>query len=100
MGKIYDVVYPESEYTDPETGQQKTRWKNCGAIIKSQAGKISLKLDSIPANPKPNQDGQGGIWFQCMQPNVQNQGQQRAAAPPPPPPATVSPPAPDDDIPW
>jgi hypothetical protein len=95
MGKLYDVVHPESEYTDPTTGQQKTRWKNCGAIIRSASGKVALKLDSIPANPKPNQDGQGGIWFQCMEPRQQQPAQPvPQPASPPAAPAGEEPPIP------
>lgn len=98
MPKIYDVVYPESEYTDTATGQQKTRWKNCGAVIKSESGRVALKLDGIPVNPRPNQDGQPGLWFQLMTPQPrQNPGQPPAPAPAAPPPVPA---APDDDIPF
>ena len=81
MSKLFDVVFPEAEYTDPSTGQQKTRWKNCGAVIRNDAtGKTALKLDSLPVNPKPNQDGQGGLWFQLMTPQPRTQAAPQAAA--------------------
>lgn len=97
MPKLFDVVYPAGTYNDPNTGQEKTRWMNCGAIIQTQAGKTALKLDMVPTNPGPNQDGQPGLWLQCMEPRPRT-----AAAPaqPPAPPPAPTPAAPDDDIPF
>ena len=76
MSKLYDVMYPNGKYNDPETGQEKTRWMKCGMIVATQAGKVALKLDALPANPSPNQNGEGGLWLQCFEPN-QPDGQRK-----------------------
>ncbi len=77
MAKLYDVMYPNGQYQD-ENGQTKTRWMKCGMIVATQAGKVALKLDALPANPAPNQNGEGGLWLQCFEPN-QPDGQRRTA---------------------
>ena len=75
MPKLFDIMAPMGQYTDPNTGQEKTRWLKCGAIIKTGAGKTCIKLDSLPVAPMPDQNsGEGGLWLQCFEP--QQQGQQ------------------------
>jgi hypothetical protein len=60
------------KYVDSE-GQEKTRWQNCGVIIKTESGRVVLKLDALPVNPAPSTDGQGGLWLQCFE-NDRNEG--------------------------
>lgn len=43
--RVYDVVYGRRFTTS--SGEEKTKWINCGAIIKTKNG-LSLKLESIP----------------------------------------------------
>ena len=106
MPKLFDLVYPMGTYKDPNTGQEKTRWKNCGVIIRTAAGKVAMKLDALPINPLPNQDGQPGIWLQCMEPRPpqgQNTGQPAPAGGAfgnPTPAAPAPAPFKDDDIPF
>ena len=71
--RLYRVVAPNGNYTD-QSGQQKTRWLNVGSIIETNSGRVVLKLDCLPVNPPPNDDGQPGIWLQCFEPD-RNEGQ-------------------------
>jgi hypothetical protein len=73
-------MYPQGKYTD-QNGQEKTRWLRCGAIITTQAGKMAIKLDTLPLAPAPVEGGEGGIWLQCFEPN-QPAGNMHTAAPP------------------
>ena len=58
MPKIFDVVKAAGTYTDA-SGQEKTRWINCGMIVKNpESGKLSLKLDSLPLGT-PSEAGVG-----------------------------------------
>ena len=102
MPKVYDVMYPNGKYRDAQ-GQEKTRWLRCGAVISTQAGKVALKLDSLPVAPVPNEGGESGIWLQLFEPNQPAGNMHTANAPSggggfrqpaPPPPATAGAPAP------
>jgi len=68
MSKLYDVMYPNGQYQD-DAGVTKTRWMKVGMIVGTQAGKVALKLDAMPMCPPPNQNGEGGLWLQCFEPN-------------------------------
>ena len=88
MPKIFDVVKAMGTYQDAQ-GQDKTRWLNCGMIIKNaDNGKCSLKLDAIPYG-LPDDEG----WFALMEPKPRPQQVQ---------PATPAAPAPlpDDPMPF
>ena len=80
MGKLFDIMSPMGQYTDPATGQEKTRWLKCGAVIQGQNGKTSIKLDAMPVAPPNNdQSGEGGIWLQCFAPDNKQQAPQAQA---------------------
>lgn len=108
MPKIFDVVKAAGTYTDA-SGQEKTRWINCGMIVKNpESGKLSLKLDSLPLGT-PSEAGVG-IWFALMEPQqrgqqAQPQGQPQAYGQQQPQAQNSGqgfrqPPAGDNDIPW
>lgn len=80
MPLLYEVMCPNGNYTD-QNGQTKTRWLKCGAVVSTQAGKMALKLDAIPVAPAPNQNGDGGVWFQLFEPNQDKQNLHTASAP-------------------
>jgi hypothetical protein len=80
MKKIKDVVYAE-KYTD-RSGEEKTRYTNCGALLERDDGSLTIKLEAIPV-------GFTG-WLNCYDPKPregeqpQRQGRerpQRAAQP-------------------
>ena len=103
MPKLFDIMSPMGQYTDPATGQEKTRWLKCGAVIQGQNGKTSIKLDAMPVAPPNNdQSGEGGIWLQCFAsdnkqqaPQGQQGGGQGFRQPNPPAPQAPNPPAPN-----
>ena len=66
MPKIFDVKAPSGKYTDGQ-GQEHTRWVTVGALFKNeQTGRISLKLEAIPATwADPDRAG----WCMCFAPS-------------------------------
>jgi len=78
MPKIFDVMAPIGKYNDPNTGQEKTRWLKCGMIVKTQAGKMALKLDAMPVAPVTEE---GGLWLQLFAPNQDSNNLKTANAP-------------------
>ena len=76
MPKLFDIMAPMGQYTDPQSGQEKTRWLKCGAVIQTAAGKTAIKLDAVPIAPPADQSGEGGMWLQCFEPRDPNQQQQ------------------------
>ena len=89
MPKIFDVVKAMGTYTDGQ-GQEKTRWQNCGMIIKnSDSGKCSLKLSAIPYGI-PDDEG----WFALMEPKPRPQQIPTSQ------PAQATGTLPDEDIPF
>lgn len=104
-GKVYDVVAPVGTYTDPNTGQEKTKWHNCGAVIRTGNGNLVLKLDSLPVNPSPNRDAQPGLWLSLFEPQPRQQqggggGQPQAQRGQAAPQAAPQGGAPGEDVPW
>ena len=115
MPVLYKVVAPMGNYTDNE-GNEKTRWLNCGMIMKTQTGRVVLKLDSLPVNPVGGAGDDGGLWLQCFEADrdkgapPQRQGQSRDSVatnnkhqspePPPQQASSVPPQFNDDDIPF
>ncbi len=62
--KKHDVVATVGKYTDKNTGEEKSRFLNCGAHIVSDKGEF-LKIDTIPVG----WDG----WFKLMEPRQRGQ---------------------------
>jgi hypothetical protein len=73
MPKLYDVVKAMGTYTD-QNGQEKTRWLNCGMIVRNQNGNVSLKLDALPLVPSEE-----GMWFALMEPKPRGETFQQPA---------------------
>jgi len=86
MPVIGKIAAPGGKYQGDD-GQEKTRWIHCGVLIRTADGKMRLKLDAIPMNPEPNQDGKPGLWFAVFDPQ---QTDRQAATPPAPTPAPVT----------
>ncbi|MCD6582068.1 MAG: hypothetical protein J7K90_09725 [Desulfuromusa sp.] len=66
MPMLYKVVAPMGNYTDAD-GNEKTRWMNCGSILKTNTGRVVLKLDALPLNPVTSAGDDGGLWLQCFE---------------------------------
>ena len=58
--KLGDICFPLSKYTDPATGQEKTRWQKCGVLLESDKG-MSIKIELIPTCVEPD-----GLWFKVF----------------------------------
>lgn len=66
MKKIYDAVVSIGEYEDRQTGKKKQQYRNVGAVLVNDEGRMSLKLELIPASgfngwinfyePKPREE--------------------------------------------
>ena len=75
MGKmVYKLAKKVGTYTN-QNGEEKSRWMNCGIVIQSDNGNLSLKLESLPVG-MASEDGEAGIWFSLFphDPNEQRQG--------------------------
>ena len=83
--KIFDVAVATGKYM--KDGVEKTRWLNCGVVLKNDNGNYSLKLEAMPLGAEF--DG----WFNLFTPQPRQQQQQ--PSPPPPAPDVF-----DDDIPF
>lgn len=73
MPKIYDLTVPNGTYNDPKTGEEKTRWINCGALIEKQNGKRAVKIECLPV------DFNG--WLECVTPQQPRAKQEAQAHP-------------------
>jgi hypothetical protein len=49
MKKIYDAVVTVGEYEDRQTGKTKKQYRTVGAVLQNDDGRLSLKLELIPA---------------------------------------------------
>lgn len=49
MKKVYDAVVTVGEYEDRKTGQTKKQYRTVGAVLQNDDGRMSLKLELIPA---------------------------------------------------
>ena len=48
MKKVYDAVAVTGKYTDRQSGKEKSRYLNVGAVFVNDDGKYSLKLEALP----------------------------------------------------
>ena len=62
MPMLYKVVAPLGNYTDAD-GNEKTRWMNCGSILKTSTGRVVLKIDALPVNPVGAGGDDGGEGY-------------------------------------
>ena len=74
MPKIYDLCAPNGTYNDPNTGEEKTRWLTCGALIEKANGKRAVKIEQLPI--------EFNGWLECVV--SKPKGDVRPAAPSPP----------------
>lgn len=49
MKKVYDAVVTVGEYEDRQTGKTKKQYRTVGAVLQNDDGRMSLKLELIPA---------------------------------------------------
>jgi hypothetical protein len=46
--KVFDAVVSVGEYEDRETGKRKQQYRTVGAVLQSDDGRLSLKLELMP----------------------------------------------------
>jgi hypothetical protein len=92
VSKVFDVVVSTGSYTGDD-GQEKQRWMNVGAVFKNDEGRVSIKLDAIPA--RRNETGE--LWLSCFEPKPRQQTQN---TPPPAPAQAAQDDFADDQIPF
>lgn len=49
MKKVFDAVVTVGEYEDRQTGKKKYQYRTVGAVLQNDDGRMSLKLELIPA---------------------------------------------------
>ena len=103
MNKVGDLCAKTGTYKDRTTGEEKSSWKNCGALFMRDDGSHVVKLESLPV-------GQFSGWLNVFEPREGNLGasarpnttptppQQASARPGPP--AVANGAFADDDIPF
>lgn len=106
--KTHDAVATVGTYKDRQTGEEKKRTVNIGAVFAQDDGRMSLKLDTVPVSP----EWSGWVSFypvdQTQRPQSRpasdypgnTRGMPPAPQPATKPPVTMSPTGDDDDIPF
>lgn len=81
--KLRDLVVKTGTYTDGQ-GQEKARWQNIGALMKSDDGGEFVILHRW-FNPAgiPNPDNRDSVLVSCFKPEQNGQGGQQRQSPPP-----------------
>ena len=51
MKKVYDAVVSIGKYTDRQSGKERNRYLNVGAVFVNDKGQYSMKLEAIPIGP-------------------------------------------------
>lgn len=74
MKKVYDAVVSTGKYTDRQSGKEKNRYLNVGAVFVNDKGQYSMKLEAIPAS------GFNG-WINFYEPKGREEKPQEASAP-------------------
>lgn len=77
--KIRDIVVKVGSYQDRNTGEDKARWKNVGALMKNDDdGSLFIMLERT-FNPAgvPGQDDRQSILMSCFVPQDRDGNQQR-----------------------
>lgn len=80
--KLRDLVVKTGTYTDGQ-GQEKARWQNIGALMKSDDGGEFVILHRW-FNPAgiPNPDNRDSVLVSCFKPEQNGQGRQQQGQPP------------------
>ena len=99
MRKKFDIVATVGKYTDRQSGEEKKRYQNVGAVFEDDNGRLSIKLDTVPITPE------WSGWLACYEPDRERGGSRgQSAAPAPQRESRGADPAPDeedpDDIPF
>jgi sulfur relay (sulfurtransferase) DsrC/TusE family protein len=89
MPKLYDLSAPNGTYVDRETGEEKTSWIRCGAVIEKANGKKAVKLEALPI--------EFNGWLNCTEPRSPVQQAAKSAGQPDP---YAHPDDPNDSIPF
>ncbi len=96
MKRYLKVVHAGRKYTDPQTGEEKTVWTECGGILKDdESGGMSMHLDYLPVGAAA--DGKPGYWFRLFDFSKKGTNGGSAKGAPAPSPATEDD---DDSIPF
>jgi len=74
MLKIGDLCASGGKYKDRDTGEEKTRWKNCGVLMQREDGSMVVKLESIPVG---NWEGWLNVFSVDSAPKQQSPGPYR-----------------------
>lgn len=68
---IGNIKAPNGQYKDRETGQDKTRWLQCGVLLERGDGSWVMKLEALPVAPKAR-EGDNGLWLNVYPPEDSN----------------------------
>lgn len=109
--KTHDAVATVGTYKDRQTGEEKKRTVNIGAVFTQEDGRMSLKLDVVPVSPEwsgwvslyPVEDGKQAPRPQARPASSypgNTRGMPPAPQPAPKPPVNMRPTGDDDDIPF
>ena len=76
--KIRDIVVKVGSYQDRNTGEEKARWKNVGALMKNDDDDSLFIMLERTFNPAgvPNQDGRESVLLSCFVPQDRQQNGQ------------------------
>ena len=100
MAKLYDLAVSTGKYID-NTGKERNRWKNIGAVMPGKDGSKYLLIDRIfnpaglPVTLDDNGNPRDAISVSLFEPKDQQQAAPQQAAPQIPPPNVNFP---DDDF--
>jgi hypothetical protein len=64
----YEVSHASGKYTGQD-GTEKTRWKQCGVVFKSDKGNLSMKLEYVPTS----RNEEGDLWLNLFVPKPREQ---------------------------
>lgn len=78
MRKKYDIVATVGKYTDRQSGEEKKRYQNVGAVFEDDNGRLSIKLDTVPITPE------WSGWLACYEPDRERGGSRGQSAAPAP----------------
>ena len=79
MAKVFDAVARMGTYTTQD-GQEKTIWKNIGAVFENSQGQMSMKLEMIPVG---GLNDNGELWISFFEPQQRQQRQPQQQRQPP-----------------
>ena len=75
--KVYDAVATVGTYKDKQTGEEKKRRVNVGAVFENDQGQLSMRLEMVPIG------GEWSGWISFYEPRNDRQGTTRTVTRPP-----------------